>query len=65
MDNLPQARSLREVLFLLRGIALGTLGFGSFFLVGALLPRLAIAPTYGLAALAALTVNGVFLYLAQ
>jgi hypothetical protein len=44
----------------LRGLALGMFGFASFFLVvGALLTRVGIVWSYGLAALAAVVVNGV------
>jgi hypothetical protein len=50
----------------LRGVALGALGFSSFFLVVVVsLPALGIGWTYLLATLAAIAVNGVSLRLAR
>ena len=51
---------------LLRGMVLGSFGFAAFLLmVGALLDRLAVAPTYALASAGALGIHGLTLALVR
>ncbi len=61
-----QQQGANAAIRFIRGVVLGSISFGCFFLVaGALLPVMALGWVYGLSTAATLAVNGVSLLLTQ